>query len=338
MIWLDLNSSNKKEILLELEQDLNLSPVAIEKDWWVTMVLHALFNTSFASELTFKGGTSLSKAWNIIKRFSEDVDITINREFLGFPGELSKTQISDKLRRASCTFVRDTIPGELEKQLLALGIHKSSFCINVNITTVSTVDPEVITIEYKSVLDNSQYIKPRVLIEIGARSMAEPFTIKNLQSFIGAAFPNFPFADKPFPASIVLPERTFLEKAFLMHEEFAKPSVEIRSNRMSRHLYDLEKLSHTIFATNAINDTQLYKTVLLHRKKFIGLKGFDYNSLLPATINFCPPEALHSMYENDYKSMQATMIYEKSLPFAILLEQIQKLNEKFRQIPILTLL
>ena len=111
MIWLDLNSSNKKEILLELEQDLNLSPVAIEKDWWVTMVLHALFNTSFASELTFKGGTSLSKAWNIIKRFSEDVDITINREFLGFPGELSKTQISDKLRRASCTFVRETIPG-----------------------------------------------------------------------------------------------------------------------------------------------------------------------------------------------------------------------------------
>lgn len=337
MIWLNLKEKEKKAILQELEQSLNLTPIAIEKDWWVTAVLCALFKTPFANSLTFKGGTSLSKGWNIIKRFSEDIDIAINREFLGFGGNLTKTQISDKLRRASCTFVREKMPYEIEKQLQELGINKKKFNIHVNITSVSTTDPEIIEIEYNSLLPVPEYIKPRVLIEVSARSMSEPYLIRNIQSLIGEAYSNYPFADTPFAVPIVAPERTFLEKVFLLHEEFAKPSDQIRFTRMSRHLYDIEKLSDTQFAAKAIADTQLYKTIIQHRQKFIGLRDFDYTTLLPATINFCPPSHIQAKYKEDYQIMQSNLIYEDSLPYSVLIERLQKLNQQFRKIPLSTI-
>lgn len=86
-----------------------LPPVSIEKDWWVTQVLKALYSLPYSHHTSFKGGTSLSKCWGLIERFSEDIDLGLDREFLGFEGELSKTQISDKLRRAACSFVRETM-------------------------------------------------------------------------------------------------------------------------------------------------------------------------------------------------------------------------------------
>ena len=81
----------------------------IEKDWWVSAVMRALFALPYANQMSFKGGTSLSKCWGLIDRFSEDIDIAVAREYLGYGGELSRTQISDKLRRASCYFVREKL-------------------------------------------------------------------------------------------------------------------------------------------------------------------------------------------------------------------------------------
>ena len=81
----------------------------IEKDWWVSAVMRALFALPYANQMSFKGGTSLSKCWGLIDRFSEDIDIAVAREFPGYGGELSRTQISDKLRRASCYFVRERL-------------------------------------------------------------------------------------------------------------------------------------------------------------------------------------------------------------------------------------
>ena len=112
--WLELTPEEQVRYIKTVGTQFQLPYASIEKDWWVTMVLKALFSMPFANHLSFKGGTSLSKCWNLIERFSEDVDITIDRVFLGFPGELSKTQISDKLRRASCSFVRNTMIKELE--------------------------------------------------------------------------------------------------------------------------------------------------------------------------------------------------------------------------------
>ena len=101
-----LPAQNKINAFTEAAAKRALPAVAVEKDWWVTAVLRVLFSLPYAEHLSFKGGTSLSKCWNLIERFSEDIDIAINREYLGFQGTLSKTQIRDRLRRASCAFVR----------------------------------------------------------------------------------------------------------------------------------------------------------------------------------------------------------------------------------------
>jgi len=101
--WLKLSQDDRKTVILQTAAKLNLSVEAIEKDWWVTTALRALFQCDFANAMVFKGGTSLSKAWKLIERFSEDIDIAIDRSYLGFSGELKKKEITE-LRRASCSF------------------------------------------------------------------------------------------------------------------------------------------------------------------------------------------------------------------------------------------
>jgi predicted nucleotidyltransferase component of viral defense system len=332
--WLNIEKERRINIIEDLSRKVGLSPLAIEKDWWVTVVLKALFSTPFANHLSFKGGTSLSKCWNLIERFSEDVDIAIDREFLGFSGELSKTQISDKLRRASCSFVRETMKVEVEKQLSELGIDKSLFDVKVNITPITTTDPEIIEVHYHSMFLEVSYIQSRVLIEVSGRSMNEPIEEVEINTMISQAYPNTSFAEKPFSIRVVSPKRTFLEKACLLHEEFSKSSIEVRSDRMSRHIYDLEKLMDTEIAKEAMKDIELYKSVIDHRKKFIGLKGFDYSTLSPQTISFVPPTEIMLSWEGDYTTMQQSMIYGESLPFNKLIERITELNERFRKIDI----
>jgi predicted nucleotidyltransferase component of viral defense system len=332
MNWLKLSLEERKKIIDQISIQIRLLPQSIEKDWWVTMVLKALFSMPFAHYLSFKGGTSLSKCWNLIERFSEDVDIAIDREFLGFAGELTKTQISDKLRRASCSFVRSTLINELEEQLLRLGIDKSLFTLNINITSVTTTDPEIIEVKYQSIFPNVEYVQNRVLVEISGRSMNEPLEEVEINSMISDAFPNAQFSEKSFVIKAVSPKRTFLEKACLLHEEFAHATSDIRVARMSRHIYDLEKLMDTKVADEALKDIELYKSVIEHRKKFMGLKGFDYATLLPQCISFTPPEEVLSSWKDDYIKMQSSMIYGDSLPFEQLITRIEELNMRFRKI------
>ena len=110
MKFIDLSKEDRLDILDRVSTELKIRQhEVIEKDWWVTAVLRAMFRLPYAGHLSFKGGTSLSKCWHLIDRFSEDIDIAIYREYLFFSGTLSKTQISDKFRRTSCAFVRKTM-------------------------------------------------------------------------------------------------------------------------------------------------------------------------------------------------------------------------------------
>ena len=125
MKFIDLSTEDRVDILDRVSTELNIRQrEVIEKDWWVTAVLRAMFSLPYANHLSFKGGTSLSKCWHLIDRFSEDIDIAIDREHLGFNGTLSKTQISDKLRRAACSFVRDSMQHDLAERLYQNGISK----------------------------------------------------------------------------------------------------------------------------------------------------------------------------------------------------------------------
>lgn len=328
MKYVDLTKELQLQVLEQARSIEGLDQQVIEKDWWVTQVLRALFDLPYSEHLSFKGGTSLSKCWGLIERFSEDIDIGISREFLGFEGELSKTQISDKLRRAACSFVREHLQHDVRNKMIENGIDPDLFEVCVDITPVTTTDPEMILVNYKSVLPTSEYIRHAVKIEVSGRSMHEPVVEHEICSMIDTAFPETPFAEAPFKVWAVTPHRTFLEKMFLLHEEFAKPTEEIRAERMSRHMYDLERMMRTPIAKEALQNTELYNAVIEHRRKFIGLRGFDYSTLQPDTLNILPPTPeIEQLWREDYRRMRDTMIYGESVDFDKLIKMIFHLQE-----------
>ena len=325
--FLKLSEKDRINILTQASIRKKLSLLAIEKDWWVTMTLRALFECDCANYIVFKGGTSLSKAWNLIERFSEDIDIAIDRKFFGFDGELKKKQINN-LRRASCSFIKEKLQYELNQKFQENGI--DGYSLFVEETDDSTKDPLTIEIHFKS-LFVPDYIRDKILIEIGARSLIEPSQNVKLRSIIADYFSNETYSDDYFIVPTVIPQRTFLEKAFLLHEEFQKPPEKIRVDRMTRHIYDLEKLMDTDYAKDALNNKDLYNAIVEHRRTLTAMKEVDYDTHVPGKINFIPPAFIMDSWRKDYEKMQ-NMIYGKSLPFDKLMKRIRKLNERFRSI------
>lgn len=332
MKYTDLSTKDKQEVINRVQSENGLNRQLIEKDWWVTAVLRALFALPYSEHISFKGGTNLSKCWHLINRMSEDADIAIDREYLGFEGHLSKTQISDKLRRAACSFVREKLQYDLKEQLIKDGIKDSCFSIHVNITPITTTDPETIEVVYQPVYADNPYVRSKVIVEVSGRSMSEPVVPMKLHSFIDDVFKKAPFTEKDFEVRAVVPQRTFLEKVFLLHEEFAKPSEKRRTERMSRHLYDIGQMMDTTIADEALGDSALYDAVVEHRRTFIGLKGFDYDTLRPKFINLHLPDDSYAAWKRDYETMQESMIYGNSLPFDKLLEKVYSLNERINNL------
>lgn len=324
--WLKLSQDDRRTVIIQTASKLNLSVEAIEKDWWVTTALRALFQCDFSYAMVFKGGTSLSKAWNLISRFSEDVDIAIDRSYLGFSGELKKKEITE-LRRASCSFVNTILLNQLDKKLQYLGVTK--YKLSLKELKDTTADPQVVELSFDSLFGEMRYIKGIVLIEIGARSLIEPSQNKVIKSLISEQYPNATFAEKDFNIPTVLPTRTFLEKAFLLHEKFQKPVDPTGVARLSRHFYDLEKLMDTDFAKAALADKILYESIVEHRQTLTKISGVDYSTHSPQTINFVPPENIIDALKLDYQDMQSSMIYGESLSFEELINRIKELNNRF---------
>ena len=230
-----------------------VNQVAIEKDWWVTVTLKALFQTDCRDSLIFKGGTSLSKGFNIIERFSEDIDLAINHSFFGIEGT-SKSQ-REKLRKKARAYIHETLSSHIENVSQEQDKNGEWRLID------SDKDPSVILLHYPSILEDSiNYIPPRVKIEISCLSMDEPTEIRHISSLIGDSFDGEDADAESFVRAVV-PTRTFLEKLFLLAEEFQKEKP--RSVRMSRHLYDLEKLMDTEYGEEALSNRKLYDAIKL---------------------------------------------------------------------------
>lgn len=331
MIFTDLTDNDRRDIIDYVSGKTGFLRNVVEKDWWVTSVLRAIFSLPYADNVSFKGGTNLSKCWGFIQRMSEDIDIGISREFLGFGGVLSKNQISDKLRRASCTFVRNVMRNDVENALVAQGILPDAITVTVQETNVSTVDPETIYVAYKSLYDSNGYVLPQVKIEVSGRSMTEPVSKVSMHSYISENLPKLTFQESPVEVNAVIPQRTFLEKLFLLHEEFAKPDSEIRVERMSRHLYDVYNIMQTEIANEALADDSLYDSVIEHRRKFIGLKGFDYDSLRKGTLKIVPTGEIRAKWETDYKYTVANMIMGEAPSFEDIMLALDSLNSRINK-------
>jgi hypothetical protein len=303
-----------------------LKPYAIEKDWWVVQTLNVIFNLDVAQHLLFKGGTSLSKAWQLINRFSEDIDLALNRTYLGFDaGLISKSQVK-KLRETSFEFVTTTFYEALQKAFAEKGYTDVTFGFE-NLGD-GDQDPVSILIYYPAVTEHSAYVLPRVKVELGSRSLKEPFTHCKIQSFVGEQFPKHPFADSAIAIPCVNPERTFLEKLFLLHEEFQKPQEKIRVARLSRHLYDITKIYNSMHKNKAYNQ-ELIVSIVEHRKRFNGMQGVDYDTLYPPNLNPIPPDDFINAWQTDYKTMQTNMIPEDSPSFKDLLETVKQATQEY---------
>ena len=162
--------------------------------------------------------------------------------------------------------------------------------------------------------------------------MIEPIEKKAINAIIDTYFCKTQFAENPFEVNAVIPERTFLEKVFLLHEDFKKEVVRIE--RMSRHIYDLAMMmnSKENIADRAIHNEKLYRCILEHRRKFIGLKGFNYDELYSDTLCIVPNEEITNLWQDDYRFMCEHMIYGPVPSFKELIDKLHILNEQIRQL------
>lgn len=322
--WFQLPDETKTRIYTETSRKIGLpSASAAEKDWWVVHTLAIIFTMDCAHALIFKGGTSLSKGWNLIQRFSEDIDLALDREFLGFTGELTKGDIR-KLRRKSYQYITDNFTKELADKFAELGF--KDVMVKYREVENHDQDPIIIEIYYPKLTEKDAYLKPGVLVEVGSRSLKEPFSQRIFGTMVSDVFSGRLFVDTPISIPVVNPERTFLEKIFLLHEEFQKKEDKIRVERLSRHLYDIEKLSQTEYVEKALGNADLYNTIIAHREKFTPISGIDYANHSPQNIKFIPPSSVLYLWKNDYKEMQESMLYRENLSFDELIKRLTELQ------------
>ena len=286
----------------------------------------------------------ISKGWDIINRFSEDIDLALSRDYflnvkkLSCASCTSNTQIHN-LREKGQDFLLGEFKLELDSKLKALGLDVTVLGDNEVLDengeprkVPHDKDPSVLYIQYPSLYTSqASYAVPTIKIEISVLSMSEPFEMRRISSLVEQVFDGED-VDSDFVQTIrtVSPARTFLEKAFLLCEEYQKDKP--RTHRMTRHFYDLEKLMQTPYGEMALKDIALYHEIVEHRRKFYHVGYVDYDKELPANIQIVPDEELMPAYETDYNEMKESFIYGKSLDFKELMQKMAELQEWVRNI------
>ena len=332
MNYFNLTPEQQKTVITQTAARVGLPMQAVEKDLWVTTLLQLLFTLSFANQLLFKGGTSLSKSYGLIHRFSEDIDLVIDRNYFGYKGDLTKKQIK-QLRKQSSLFVEKDFTIALKQAIENFGLQKyCTILAQPNGEGDSTYpEPRKIEVFYQSLFSSIDYLHPKVVLEVGTRSLFEPTEPTQVKSLITSTFQQIETDIVSVLITTASPAKTFLEKAFLLHELFTTHKGD-KAERKSRHLYDLEKMMDEPFAIEAISNNELWETIAHHRKLFTSVLGVDYAPDIRKRIQLIPPSNVVAIWEKDYREMQDSMIYGNSLPFNTLLERIHILENRFHNI------
>lgn len=326
-----LPDSSKKLIVEQTALKQGLSKQIIEKDLWVSTLLEIIFTLPFSNKLVFKGGTSLSKVWGLINRFSEDIDLAIDRSLFNLEGDLTVKQIK-KLRKNSSLFVNDEFCEALKNTIRQYGL--SDF-LTVEPQPNGEGDktypePRQLYIKYKSLFGAElSYVKPQIILETGARSLFEPTQKTTISSMITTEFPTIETSVVKAEITTAVAAKTFLEKAFLLHELYTTDAC-AKAERKSRHLYDLERMMDKEFAINAIKDDELWNTIHHHRDVFTHMHNVDYTPDIRDRIKLTPPTEYYQVWANDYANMQSSMIYGNSISFEEIISRMEVLEMRFR--------
>lgn len=331
--FLELSDSQRKSVYESVAIKVGLPAQVIEKDFWVTAILQTVFTLPVAKQLVFKGGTSLSKGWKLIERFSEDIDIAVDPIILGVPeGDLTKKQIK-KLRKTSSLFVLEQLTPMICEEVQREGLH--SF-ITVDAQPNGEGDntypePRQIYLHYKSVFDKAlTYLRPDVVLEVSARSLIEPTEPIQIKSILGEHLPVLPLTDSVIHTAI--PAKTFLEKVFLLHELFSVPRHGMIAEHKSRHLYDLYVMMNKDFAKKAVIDDILWESIRHHREIYTSVRDIDYTPDVRKRLRLIPREDILDTWRADYDAMKESMIYGNKPSFDELLEGMSELQREFREI------
>lgn len=333
--WLKLSDDQRRTSLAQAQIQSGAIPTALEKDWWVTLTLKALFQTQYADSLIFKGGTSLSKCWKLIRRFSEDIDIAMAPHLFGMTYEEAPGRsYLHRLKKAGCEFTSNQLKQALIEQFAALGLPEGVVTVTAGpvLETMRDKDPQELYVKYTSLYEPNPYLPDTVKIEVSVRSKLGPYSAMPIQSLLSEHFPSAAYPETPFSVLAVEPHKTFLEKAFLLHEQFHRgEGIAIKTERMSRHFHDLAQMMDTEIGAKALADKDLYAAIIKHRSYYSKLSGIDYELLHTPHINFYPPHHILAGYQSDYKVMLENMIYGDAPDEVELFELMKKLNQRFNQ-------
>ncbi|MYG94405.1 MAG: nucleotidyl transferase AbiEii/AbiGii toxin family protein [Acidimicrobiia bacterium] len=332
--FLSLPTQDVRDVYAAAANRLNTLPTYVEKDLWVCVVLDALYNRlpKGHPKLLFKGGTSLSKGFGLVNRFSEDIDLVVHRDKLGFHGDRDPTNegvISNNRRKrlfkelkAACS---DYLLEDLRFALTKL--------IGTSLEGCRIVPDEddanrlTLLVEYPTLYTNSEtpYVSPRVKIEAGARSALEPHLTCTVNPYIGDELPDWSF--KVDSIRVLAPERTFWEKLLILHGTYCgyrdDQRVPTDSNRLSRHYYDVAMILRTEVSASALSDLKLLDAVRGHNLIAFSQPWKRFEEAIPGSVRLVPQTALRKVIERDYAAMQS-MILGDPPEFGWILEQLER--------------
>ena len=318
-------------------QRIGSTPANVEKDFWVCWTLDALFNGLAAGgpRLLFKGGTSLSKGFNLINRFSEDIDVTVFREDIGECASIEVLQaLSNTARKAKLDAIRAAceayVQGPLQDCLTAIvtstaartGLDTNRFQVRVD-----EDDSQTLLLWYPGATPANDYLRPAVKIELGAKSALDPNSQRTIR----------PYADLDAPGldmsvgnvTTVDPERTFWDKVVILHglRRWFERRGELRGGgqRVSRHYYDIHRLMDSERGRAAIGDRTLGADCVAHARMFFDRKDYDLASAEAPTFALSPHDGMVDALRRDYAAMTA-MIFGPAPEFTSVLESVAELE------------
>ena len=289
-----------------------MSKAIIEKDFWVCWSLKQLFTLpSFGDHMIFKGGTSLSKAYDVIHRFSEDVDLSLDRTRLGFEGDRDpeNPDLSGGKRKSLLQELQEAAEREVSGPLLAES--QAAFDAGLDQGFSLTIDPgdaQTLLFAYPSLPDRSDgYIKPVVRFEFGARGVHLPAEVREISPYVHQAFPDL-LRSGEVDVKVLGVERTFWEKATILHMLFHQDSAKPLADRMSRHYYDMAQLIGHEAKARALTSLDLLEQVAHHKSVFFKAAWANYEDAKPGSLKLMPNPVLVAALRRDYSGMREMII------------------------------
>ena len=313
----------------------------IEKDFWVCWTLDALFNGLKESgpRLLFKGGTSLSKGFGLISRFSEDIDVTVFRDDIGEPASVEELEgLSGKKRKARLDAIKDAckayINGPLRAELTSIlqaRLKASGMAAGAARVEADETDPDgqTLLLWYPSATPRSDYVRAAIKIESGAKSALDPNSEVPIKPYVDD---DLPILDLTVPGvRTVDPERTFWDKVVITHglRRWFDKRGELRGGgqRVSRHYYDLHRLTAAPIGATALAQTALGADCVAHARMFFDRTDFDLASASPGSFALAPHDGMIEQLRVDYRAMQG-MIFGDPPRFEAVLDSIKTLEEQ----------